>query len=499
MEVRGWARSQPRELWVLAGLTLLAAALRFATLGVQALHHDEIVTAGRILGGGFVEAMEGVRDSESAPPLYYALAWAWTQLFGSGEAGLRSLSAVAGVVTVPVAYLLAAELRDRRAGLFAAALVAVSPMMLWYSQEARGYALLALLCAASALYFVRALERGEGRDFTWWGALSALALATHYFAIFPIAVEAVWLLARRGRAALGGLAILVLAGVALAPLALHQMAAGHAEWISDRALGHRVWESGATFLVGETGDIIARPESPLPALLPILLALGALALIATRGSGAERRAAAIPLALAAAAVAIPLGLALAAPDKDYVLARNLLPALVPLLVAVAVGVTLRRARRAGLAVGAALLAYSLGFSILAGASPALQRPDWEAVAEKLGEPSRPRAIVSWTLGQASLRRYLGTGSFQVVQSERYPWFVHEIDFVSLGTAPPVPRERLAPGFRQVEYGPVDGELYLRRYALPGPDLTHLRLREARGAELNFGSNGVLVDGVGPGW
>jgi uncharacterized membrane protein len=498
MAIREWARSRSREFWIVAGLSLLAAVLRFATLGAQALHHDEIVTAGRILGGGFGAAMDGVRDSESAPPLYYALAWGWIQLFGDGDVGLRSLSAVAGVATVPVAYLLAAELRDRRAGLFAAALVAVNPMLLWYSQEARGYALLALLCAASALFFVRALRRGGRHDAAWWGAFSALALATHYFAIFPIAVEAVWLLVRRGRSVLSGLAILVLTGLALMPLALHQMAAGHAAWISDHALGHRIWEAGATFLIGETGDIIGRPEHLMPALLPLLLVVAALAMVALRGSREERRAAALPLALAAAAVAIPLALAIVAPDKDYFLARNLIAAVVPLLVAMAIGVTLRGARRAGIAVGAALFVYSLGFSIAASVSPALQRPDWEAVAERLGEPERPRAIVSWTLGQASLRHYLGTRSFQVVQSERYPWFVHEIDFVSIGPAPPVPREKLGPGFRQVEYAPV-GELYVRRYVLPVPDLTHLRLREARGAELNFGSNGVLIDGVGPGW
>jgi 4-amino-4-deoxy-L-arabinose transferase-like glycosyltransferase len=496
--IREWVGSRSRAFWIVAGLTLLGAALRFATLGTQSLHHDEIVTAGRILGGGFGAAMEGVRDSESAPPLYYALAWGWTQLVGTGEFGLRSLSALAGVATVPVAYLFAAELRGRRAGIFAAALVAVNPMLLWYSQEARGYALLAFLCAASALYFVRALERDEGRDLIWWGVFSALALATHYFAIFPVAVEAVWLLARRGRTAARGIWIVALAGLALAPLALHQMAAGHAEWIAGHALGHRVWESGATFLVGETGDVIARPEHPLPALVPFLLVVVAIGLIGARGTGEERRAARLPLALAAAAFLIPLVLAIVAPGKDYVLARNLLPALVPLLVAVAIGGTLGGARRAGLVVGAALFAYSLGFSVLASVSPALQRPDWEAVAEKLGEPARPRAIVSWTLGQASLRHYLGTHAFQVVQSERYPWFVHEIDFVSIGPAPPVPRSRLAPGFRQVEYAPV-GELYLHRYVLPGPDLTHLRLREARGADLNFGSNGVLVDGVGPGW
>jgi uncharacterized membrane protein len=496
--VREWAGSRSRAFWIVAGLSLLAAVLRFATLGAQSFHHDEIVTVGRILGGSFGQAMEGVRDSESAPPLYYALAWGWTQLAGTGEFGLRSLSALAGIATVPVAYLLATELRDRRAGIAAAALVAANPMLLWYSQEARGYALFALLCAASALYFVRALDRGQGRDLAGWGVLSALALATHYFAIFPIAVEAVWLLARRGRDAAKGLWIVALAGLALAPLALHQMSAGHAEWISTHALGHRAWESAATFLVGETGDIIARPESPLPALVPFALVLVAIALIVLRGNREERRAVSIPLVLAAAAVAIPLLLALASPGKDYFLARNLLPAVVPLLAAVAIGVTLRGARRSGTLVGAALVAYSLGFSIWASVSPALQRPDWGAVAAELGEPTRPRALVSWTLGQASLRHYLGSGSFQVVQSERYPWYVHEIDFISQGPAPPVPRRRLAPGFRQVGYGPV-GELYVRRYVLPGPDLAPLRLRAVRGTDLNFGSNGVLIDGVGPGW
>ena len=129
--------------------------LRFATLGVQSYHHDEIVTASRILRDGFWHAMDAVGFSESAPPLYYAIAWLWTQLTGTGEFGLRSVSALAGVATVPVAYLLGAELSSRRAGIVAAALVAVNPMLLWYSQEARAYALFVLLTALSLLYFVR--------------------------------------------------------------------------------------------------------------------------------------------------------------------------------------------------------------------------------------------------------------------------------------------------------------------------------------------------------
>jgi mannosyltransferase len=494
--LREAVRARSRTFWIVAGLTVLAATLRFATLGVQAYHHDEIVTASRVLRDGFWHAMEAVGFSESAPPLYYALAWAWTQLTGTGEVGLRSVSALAGVATVPVSYLLGVELRGRRAGIVAAALVAVNPMLLWYSQEARSYALLVLLTAAAALYFVRALHGDRRRDFTGWGVFSALALATHYFAIFPIALEAGWLLWRRRRDAVAGLWIVLLAGLALAPLAIHQMSLGHAEWIGDRSLGHRVWEAGVTFVVGETGDIVSRPETVLPAVLPLLAVVAGLLLLALRADRGERRAGGLMLALAAVTVVGPVALALVAPGKDYVLARNLLPALVPLLVAVAIGVTPRRARRSGMVVAAVLVAYSLGFCVWVSLSPAWQRPDWDTVAARLGEPTAPRAIVLWTLGAASLRYYLSTGSFQAQSSEGFAWSVHEVDFVSDGPAPPVPAGSLGPRFRQVGYEQV-GRLYVRRYALPGPDLARLRLRRIRDASLHFRSNGVLLDGIGP--
>src|SRR5215207_981705 len=129
--LRAAARARSRTFWIVAGLTTLAAVLRFATLGVQAYHHDEVVTASRVLRGDFFHAMDVVGFSESAPPLYYALAWFWTQITGTGEWGLRSLSALAGVATVPVGFLIGRELHGRRTGLWVAALVAVSPMLLW--------------------------------------------------------------------------------------------------------------------------------------------------------------------------------------------------------------------------------------------------------------------------------------------------------------------------------------------------------------------------------
>jgi mannosyltransferase len=505
MWLAGAARARSRAFWILAGLTVLGAALRFSTLGFQSYHHDEIVTASRVLRVGFGHAMDAVGFSESAPPLYYALAWAWTQVAGTGEWGLRSLSALAGVLTIPVAYLVGRELRGRRVGLLAAALVAFNPMLLWYSQEARAYALMALFCAASLYYCVRALgagerpeeKRSEKSDFVGWGIFSALALATHYFAVFPLAAEAVLLLRRRGRAAFPGLWILALVALLLVPLVIHQMSYGHAEWIGNFSLGHRVWETAATFVSGETGDIIGGAERPSLAYLPLALAAAAFALLALRGNRGERRAARVPLAVGAATVAVPLLLAVASTSRDFVLARNLLPALVPLLLVVAIGLAVGRTRRLGGVIAAGLLAYSLALCVWVSFEPELQRPDWKAVADHLGEPEAPRATVLWVLGEAPLRFYLSTGAIQLKAGEGYDWLVREIDFVSDGPAPPPPRRLLGPGFREFRHEDV-GRLFIRRYRLAGPGLAPLRLRELRDASLHWRNNGILLDGVGPG-
>ncbi len=369
-------------------------------------------------------------------------------------------------------------------------------MLLWYSQEARAYSLLASSAPSRCSTACAPCRRGGRRDFTWWGIFSALALATHYFAVFPIVAEVALLARRRGRAIVSGLWIVAVAVLLLAPLAIHQMSYGHAEWIGKFSLGHRVAEAGITFMVGETGDIIGRTEQWQPALVPLALVGAAFVLLLARGGRSERRAAFVPLAVAGAAIGIPLLLAIFSAGKDFVLARNLLPALVPLLIAVAVALSAERARRLGTAIAAVLAVYFLAFSIHAGTSPELQRPDWRAVADHLGEPEGPRATVTWVLGEAPLRFYLSTGAIQLKASEGYDWLVREIAFVSMGEAPPPPRRLLGPGFRETGSEAV-GPLFIRRYRVDGPGLAPLRLRGLRHAQTNFRNNGVLLDGVGP--
>ncbi len=104
------APSRNGALWALALLTALGAAMRFASLDVQSYHHDEVITAMRVIPGSFSDMLHAVKNSESNPPLYYVLAWGWAKAFGTHEVGLRSLSALLGTATVPLAYCIGAEL-----------------------------------------------------------------------------------------------------------------------------------------------------------------------------------------------------------------------------------------------------------------------------------------------------------------------------------------------------------------------------------------------------
>jgi mannosyltransferase len=377
-----------RDHPALVALTLLAAALRFATLDVQSFGHDEAITAGRVVLPDLRDTLAKVATSETTPPLYYVVAWAWSKPFGTGEVGLRALSALAGTAVVPVAYGAARELVSRRAGLVAAALVATNPMLVWYSQEARSYSLLVLLTAVSFLLFAIARQRPSARLLAGWAAVSALALATHYFALFVVVPEAIWLLARAGnrRRALTAVGAVVAAGLVLLPLAVEQATGGKTVWIAAIPLGERLIGAGAAFLVGDPADHLGRL-----AIVAGVAAGLALTLLVVRADRAERRGGLVALAIGGIALACPLALALA--GADYFLARNLLPALVPLIVAVAAGLGARRARGAGLAVAGALCALFAATVVLTAARPDLQRADWRQVAVALGDARERRLIV----------------------------------------------------------------------------------------------------------
>ena len=156
------SRHQRASLWPLLGIVALAAALRLFVIDRDALWLDE--------GYSWWDARQSfaslwslVPQCDPHPPLYFALLHGWIALFGDGTIAIRALSLLLGVATVVVVYLAGRDLdaaRGKSAGPFgigtlAALLFALTPFQVYFSIEARPYA---LLCCGAALLTLGVLK-----------------------------------------------------------------------------------------------------------------------------------------------------------------------------------------------------------------------------------------------------------------------------------------------------------------------------------------------------
>lgn len=382
------SRAVAPELWVLAAITVAGAALRFAGLASQSLWLDEWLTQNYT-----VMSLHGVAStllhSEPHPPLYFGATWVWAKVFANDEFGLRSLSAVVGTATVPLAYMAARTRLPVRAALIAAALVAVNPFSVWYSQEARPYALLEALCLVSVICLIRTVDGGSRRWLWGWVIASSLALLTHFFAGFLLAGEVLWLLRhRRDRQVVAAMGTVGVVGLLMMALVANGRTSEVA-WVHASApLGRRVSMLPVQFLTGLYLNWDAATDTAIRFFAAALLCVVGLAAV----GAARDRTKTLPFLVAAGAmILLPLTLAVVKPGSDYFLPRYVIAALVPLLIVVAAGFS---SRRAGLIGAAALVAILLSMTISIATRPELQRPDWRTAAKAIGPASVQRAVIT---------------------------------------------------------------------------------------------------------
>jgi mannosyltransferase len=457
----GWsgaaARVQaiPLETWVLGVIVAIGALLRFTTLGSQSYWSDEAATlhqASLSFGSTFSSAV----SHEANPPLYFVLTWIWVRLFGSDEFGFRSLSALAGTALIPIAYLAGRELVSKSAGLVAAMLVAVSPFMIWYSQDATEYMTLAALSGASFVYFSRQLRAPSTKNTVGWAVFSALALLIHFFAGFVIAAEAAWLLyrVRRRSVVVATGALVALVGL-LAPLALSHTGGAFVGFITETPLRTRIQQVPATFALGT----LAKSSLLSYGLVGAAVVTGILIVLLIVGAGSEQlRGAGVAAGVAAFALFVPLLVALA--GRDYFIARALIPAWMPLAVVIGAACTARRAVLPGMAFGALVVAGFVYAQVRIDQNSQYQRPDWRGVAQALGSTSAARAVVAYngSLATDPLTHYLPRARWNV--SSQTVLSVDEVDVVANIWQPP-PRA-LPPGTRLLGHTSV-GEFAIDRF------------------------------------
>lgn len=488
-------------VWLVpATLTLLAAALRLPTLGSQSLWYDEAFTPVHVLHASLGATLHSVAHTENSPPVWYVLEWAFTQVLGTGEVALRLLSALAGIATVPIAWAVGRELAGRRAAVATALFVAVNPLLVWYSQEARVYALFVFTAALALWCFLRALRDPTPRRLGAFAAAGALALATHYFAVFLLAPMCLWLLANsRSRPARGSpapdpkaepagrgslsrerpriapptvaaVAVVALVGLALVPLIVAQ--GGHGtQWIGRWALSSRLQAIPQYYLTDYYGSALGHGVELLVAL-PILAGIF---FGLWRGlTREEERGALLVLVMTASGVLIPI--VLVAFGADYLAPRNLVAAMIPLTTLLAVIVVARRTGRTGVVLAGVIALGFLAITVDVNLSPRLQRGDWRGLAAAIRDApgsAQPRVLTTVELGAAPLEYYLSplhnpTRGTTVIASE-----IDETGYAPLRADA---REPPAPGFHLVERRDIHG-LILYRFLSPVPRaVSEARLR-----------------------
>lgn len=170
---------------------LLAGLLRFTRLGADGLWVDEAYTVGLLTrsSSGITEQLR----QDDAPPLFYLLEKATVGLFGRGEASVRLLPALLGVA-LAVGVALWLTQRDRSLGLIAGLLLAVDPMLVFYSRQGRSYALLHLLSITLLWLALRLHAKPTRLAAIGFAAVAAATLSTHNLGLWTVLAGALALL-----------------------------------------------------------------------------------------------------------------------------------------------------------------------------------------------------------------------------------------------------------------------------------------------------------------
>jgi hypothetical protein len=382
----------------LAVLMLLSLALRTNELGIG-FWIDEGLSVG-IADRPLADIPHALR-LDGSPPLYYLLLHVWMSVFGTSEEATRAMSVVCALLAVPVAFWAANAMFGQRAGWMAAVLTATNPFLTRFAQEARMYALLALLALIACGAFGRAFTGEDSiRARRPWAICLAVTLAlmlyTHNWALFfATACGVVWLfllwrasgerrreLLITGLVAFGGALLLYLPWV---PTTLYQAAHTGAPWSEAPPI---------EALAATVGQMLGKYAQ---VALILIAGAGLAKLWSTRGRGMSPagRAAACLLAIGVITVTLAWVSSQVSPAWAN---RYLAVGVAPLLLVAGAGLAhAGRLGIAGLLVAAALAAGDMAPD---------DKSNVRDVAEAIGPSLRPGdLVVSTQPEQVSVLRY----------------------------------------------------------------------------------------------
>ncbi|MBM3860979.1 MAG: hypothetical protein FJ395_15215 [Verrucomicrobia bacterium] len=255
-----------KKSWLLLVL-VLALAARLFHAGDRVLWFDEAVSL--LIAKASIPDIIAAAPDDTHSPFYYLM----LHFLPRGELVARGFSALCGVLTVALVFLIGRKFGGATAGAISAGLMALCPLHVWYSQEVRMYALQTLLVTASWWLLFLALDSRCWRCWTAYAVAAALSLYAQYTSAFALVAQGIYVLWFRRDEVRPWL--LAQAGVALlfapcVPLFMHHLVEGtFGFW-----LGKFSWTDPLRFFALLSGAITKNPGPYWPwAVLSIVLLL----------------------------------------------------------------------------------------------------------------------------------------------------------------------------------------------------------------------------------
>ncbi len=184
------------EYLILGLILALALALRMYRIDIDEIWNDEAFSITRARESLWaIPAIIASQDPH--PPLYYILLHFWMSIFGDSPFAARSLSAGFGVISACLIYVIGRQSFSGKVGLWAAALVAVAPFQIFYSQEARMYAPLGTFSLLSFYFFLSITRKPKPRHYVGYTITNACLLYTHYFGSFILFAQIIFVLSNQ--------------------------------------------------------------------------------------------------------------------------------------------------------------------------------------------------------------------------------------------------------------------------------------------------------------
>lgn len=186
------------EILAIAGAVFLGAVLRCWYIRYS-FDGDEMFSVS-LASGSFAHTIARSLADTPHPPLYNILLHFWISLVGSTELAARALSVLFSCGFIIFAYRLMRRYADAWCSAGVALLAALSPLFIFYGQQARPYSLIALLSTVNLYAFLKALDTPEQkRPIAIWALTGVALVYSHYVGVLFIGVQMVWALFERVR------------------------------------------------------------------------------------------------------------------------------------------------------------------------------------------------------------------------------------------------------------------------------------------------------------